>query len=407
MQLKLKDRYLPVNLRQSGNPNLRMLVGTRVRKSPYFHKSLEHGCWAVTVYNEMYHPRAYFPPEADGLLGEYYYLTHNVTLWNVAVERQIQIKGPDALEFADLLTTRDLKKKAPVNQARYVILCDEKGGIINDPVLLRIAEDEIWLSISDSDVVLWAKGVNYGLKYDVEINQIDAAPVQVQGPYSRQVMKKLFGDAIDGLKYYKLWHTTLDGMNVVVSRTGFSAEVGYEIYLHDATVHADKLWDRILEAGEEFDIRVIAPGHIRRIEGGILSYGQDMDIENNPFEVGLDWQVDFSKENFIGKEALWRIKQKGVQQKLVGLTFGGPRVSWYNPDFWLVLDKDGEKELGYITSAFYSPKLGTNIALAMMPIDKTETGTRLSVRLPEQSRPIPAEIHSVPFYDPGKEIPAS
>lgn len=404
-----KERKVPVNLRQSGNSDIRLLLSTRVRKSPYWHLSVESGCWAATVYNKMYHPRAYFPPEADGLMGEYEYLTQHVTMWNVAVERQIQIKGPDALKFTNLLVTRDLEKKAPVDQARYVILCDENGGIINDPVLLRIAEDEIWLSLSDSDVHLWAKGVNQGLNYDVEINEIDVAPVQIQGPKSRPLMKKLFGEKIDDMKYYKLWQTELDGMSVVISRTGFSAEVGYEIYLREANKNADQLWNTVLEAGQEFDIKVIAPGHIRRIEAGILSYGQDMDIETNPFEVGLDWQVDFEKETFIGKEALKKLKEEGPTRKLVGLKFGGPRITWYNPDFWIVSDENDQKSLGYITSAFFSPKIGSNIALAMMPIEHTAIGTKVKahVNVDETAGPVDAEIVEVPFFDPEKRIPAS
>ena len=404
-----KERQVPVNLRQSGNADIRMLLGTRVRKSPYWHKSVEHGCWAVTVYNKMYHPRAYFPPEADGLMGEYEYLTQHVTMWNVAVERQVQIKGPDAIKFINQLVTRDMEKKAPVNQARYVILCDENGGIINDPVLLRIAEDEVWLSISDSDVLLWAKGVNYKLGYDVEINEIDVAPVQIQGPKSRPLMKKLFGEKIDEMKYYKLWQTKLDDMDVVVSRTGFSAEVGYEVYLRNATHDADKMWDTFIEAGKEFDIKVIAPGHIRRIEAGILSYGQDMDIETNPYEVGLEWQIDYKKEEFIGKAALEKIRDEGVSRKLVGIKMGGPRITWYNPDFWMVSNEDDSKSVGYITSAFFSPKLGTNIALAMVPTEYSEIGTKLKahINVGEMAGPVDAEVSQVPFFDPNKEIPAS
>lgn len=403
----MEGRKVPVNLRQSGNPDIQMLISTRVRKSPFFHKSVEHGCWAVTVYNKMYHPRAYFQNDADGLLGEYHYLCNHVTMWNVAVERQIQIKGPDALAFTDLLVTRDLTKKAPVNQARYVILCDENGGIINDPVLLRVDEDEFWLSISDSDVLLWAKGLNYKMGYNVEINEIDVAPVQIQGPKSKPLMKKLFGDKIEELKYYKLWQTKLKDMDVVISRTGFSGEVGYEIYLKNATVRADDMWDEVWNAGQEFDLRIIAPCHIRRLEAGILSYNQDMDIECNPFEVNLDWQVDFEKEDYVGKEALKKISQQGVKRKLVGLSFGGPRVVWYNSDFWLVKDEKGEQPLGYVTSAFYSPKLGTNIALAMMPIEHTAKGTKLSVHHPELPEAGEAVITDVPFFDPEKIIPAS
>jgi len=401
-----KDRHVPVNLRQSGDADVRMLIGTRVRKSPYWHKSVEHGVRAVTVYNRMYHPRLYFSPEADSLMGEYYYLTQHVTLWNVAVERQIMVKGPDALDFVNRVVTRDMKKKLPVNKARYVILCDNDGGIVNDPVLLRVAEDEFWFSISDSDVALWLKGLNTGWGFDVEIAEIDVAPVQVQGPKALPMMQDLFGRQVEETPYYGLWQTTLDGMEVVVSRTGFSGEIGYEVYLRHADRDADKLWDTLVKAGEPYNLRVIAPGHIRRIEAGILSYGQDMDIETNPFEVGLDWQFDPDKPDwYVGKEALHRLRDQGVQRKLVGLIMGGPRITWYNADFWRVCDEGCDKDVGYVTSAFHSPQMETNIALAMVPVAYSQPGTRLNVDLPGEAGLVGAEVHPVPFYDPKKEIP--
>ncbi len=403
----LKARRVPVNLRQSGDSDVKMLIYTRERKSPYWHLSQRHGCWAATIYNHIYHPRAYVSLEDGGLLKEYEYLTEHVTMWNVAVERQIQIKGPDALAFADLLVTRDLRKKCPVNQARYVILCDQQGGLINDPVLLRVAEDEIWLSIADSDVALWVKGVNYKAGFDVDINEIDVCPVQIQGPNAKALMTKLAGQEILELRYYQLLQTRIEGLDVVISRTGFSAEVGYEIYLHDATRHADRLWDAVLAAGEEFNIKVIAPSHMRRLEAGILSYGQDMDIETNPFEVGLDWQIDFDKEDFIGKAALLEIRERGVTQRLVGLTMGGDPITWYNQDYWIVKDASGAEDVGYVTSAFYSPKLGTNIALAMLPNSHNAEGSELTVALPAHDEPVAAKVVAVPFYDPKTEIPAA
>ena len=404
--LQLKKRHVPINLRQSGKSDARIKISTRIRKGPYWHLSQAAGCWCYTTYNHVYHPRAYIPLEEGGLMKEYEYLTEHVTMWNVAVERQIQVKGPDAAEFVNLLITRDVHRKLPPGQARYVILCDEKGGIINDPVLLRLAEDEFWFSISDSDVALWAKGVNVGVRMNVEINEIDVAPVQIQGPKSRQLMRKMFGDEILKIRYYGLWETKLgNGRPVVISRTGFSAEPGYEIYLRDATLYADDLWNAVLDAGEEFNLKVIAPSHIRRLEAGILSYGADMDLETNPFEVGLDWQVDFSKDRFIGKEELMKIKERGVEQKLCGLKMGGEPITWYNEDFYLVKDAQGEKDVGYVTSAFYSPKLGSNIALATLPTALSGVGTGLTVALPGESAPVAAEVHRVPFFDPEKEIP--
>ncbi len=400
----LKKRILPINLRQSGNSDAKMLISTRVRKSPWWHMSKAAGCRSYTVYNHLYHPRAYIAEEDGGLMEEYKYLTQHVSIWDVAVERQIQVKGPDAAAFVDYLITRDVNKVLSDMQARYVILCNQYGGIINDPVLLRVAEDEFWFSISDSDVALWAQGVNSTGRFDVDIHEIDVSPVQIQGPKSAALMEKMFGPHVREIPYYGLIRDTLNGHDVTISRTGFSAEVGFEIYLHDAMLYADDVWPHILEQGEEFNLRVIAPGHARRIEAGILSYGQDMDIENNPFEVRLGWQVDLEKGDYIGKEALARIKAEGVQQRLVGLRLGGEPLTWYNEDFYLVKDEDSGADVGYVTSAFYSPNLGTNIALATMPRSHWRRGTRVKVALPKDGV-VDAEVVRVPFRDPSKAIP--
>ena len=400
----LKRRRVPINLRQSGNSDTRMLISTRIRKSPWWHLSKEAGCWAYTTYNHMYHPRAYFSPEDGGLLGEYRYLTQHVSMWDVAVERQIQIKGPDAADFVDLLITRDVHTLLPTMQARYVILCNQHGGIINDPVLLRVADDEFWLSISDSDVLLWAQGVNAFARHNVEINEIDVSPLQIQGPKSASLMEKMFGSHLRKIPYYGLIHETLNDRAVTISRTGFSAEVGFEIYLHDATLYADDIWPYILEQGGEFGLRVIAPSHIRRLEAGILSYGQDMDIENNPYEVRLGWQVDLGKRSFIGKDALARIKAEGVTQRLVGLKMGGDPITWYNEAFYPVKDAQTDEDVGYVTSAFWSPNLDSNIALAVMPRSHWNRGTRVKVQLPPDGI-VDAEVVQVPFVDPSKERP--
>ena len=400
----LKRRRVPINLRQSGNSDARMLISTRIRKSPWWHLSKEAGCWAYTTYNHMYHPRAYFSPEDGGLLGEYRYLTQHVSMWDVAVERQIQIKGPDAADFVDLLITRDVHTLVPKMQARYVILCNQHGGIINDPVLLRVADDEFWLSISDSDVLLWAQGVNAFARHNVEINEIDVSPLQIQGPKSASLMEKMFGSHLRKIPYYGLIHETLNGRAVTISRTGFSAEVGFEVYLHDATLYANDIWPYILEQGGEFGLRVIAPSHIRRLEAGILSYGQDMDIENNPYEVRLGWQVDLGKRSFIGKDALARIKAEGVTQRLVGLKMGGDPITWYNETFYPVRDDQTDEDVGYVTSAFWSPNLESNIALAVMPRSHWNRGTRVKVQLPSDGI-VDAEVVRVPFVDPSKERP--
>lgn len=409
---QVKERRVPINLRASGGGNdPRIMIHTYLRKGPYWHLSDRHGCWSYSAHSYMYRPRAYVPLDQGGLLKEYEYVTQGVTLWDVATERQIQIKGPDALAFADLLCTRDLAKKLPVNQARFSLLCYENGNIVNDPVVLRVAEDEIWLS-THTEVEPWARGVLYGTKYRVGVHEIDVSPVQIQGPKSKALMeklvrRKLIGAEVLDLKYYQLCTTKLNGLKVVVSRTGFSTEVGYEVYLFDAINHADKMWGTIWDEGQELGLQVIAPSHIRSLEGGLLWFGADIDTETNPFEADLENAVDLDKRDFIGKTALLEIKKTGVKHKVVGLILGGEPSLWYNPDFWVVKDAEGMNDVGYVTRAFYSPKLKTNIAHATVKIEFTEIGTRLKVAKPDERAPVDATVVKRPFFDPNKEIPKS
>lgn len=235
------DRLVPINLRQSGRTPVEMLIYTRIRKSPYWALSHEAGCWLASVYNRVYHPRGYVRPEDGGAMVEYDALVNHVTMWNVAVERQIQVKGPEAAAFVNFVITRDATKIPPM-RARYVILCNEAGGILNDPVLLRIAENEYWFSLSDSDLMLWLQGVNVGKGFDVEINEIDVAPVQIQGPKSLDLMIDLVGQEVADLPSYGLLAATVGGCDVIVSQTGFTGEKGYEIYLRDASLHAETMW---------------------------------------------------------------------------------------------------------------------------------------------------------------------
>ena len=404
---RLKKRLVPIQLRQSGDngdegllsKGSRLLVDTRLRKGPYWHLSQAAGAWCYSVYNHVYHPRAYIKPEDGGLMKEYEYLTEHVTMWNVAVERQIQVKGPDAEAFVDMVITRRADK-CEVGKCRYVILCNSYGGILNDPVLLRPAADEFWFSLADTDIGLYLQGVNAFGRYDVEINEIDVAPVQIQGPKSTDLMRELVGSGIDDMPYYGLMWAEVGGCKAVISRTGFSAEDGFEIYLFDATKNAEKMWNAVLAAGEAHNLRVIAPGHHRRIEAGILSHGQDMDVETNPYECGLGWQVDLSKEEFIGKAALQKIKDEGVTHKLAGLRMGGKDITWYPADFYHVFS-DGEL-VGFVTSAWFSPEQEANIAFAMLPVELTKIGTELTVALPATyaDEPVAAEVVATPFKKP-------
>ena len=403
------DRKVPINLRQSGPTKVEMLISTRVRKSPFWHLSMEAGCWRATVYNRVYHPRGYVRPEDGGAMVEYDTLVNHVTLWNVAVERQIQVKGPDAERFVDYVITRNAKRIPPMH-GKYVVLCNEAGGVLNDPVLLRVAEDEFWFSLSDSDLEMWLRGVNIGLGYNVSIAEIDVAPVQIQGPKSEALMADMFGERVRELPFYGLLAGQVHGHDVIVSQTGFTGEKGYEIYLKDATLHAEDLWYAVLEAGEAHNLKVIAPAHHRRIAAGILSWGQDMDQEVLPFQCNLGYQVPRRKKaDYIGREALEAARaaieagNPPFRNVLVGLVFGGLPVTDYANDFWLVGGADGGDPVGYVTSPWFSPELETNIALAYVPWEMREVGTKLSVELPPVYRSsdaqaaVAAEVVEVPF----------
>lgn len=387
------------------NPNPGVLLYPRVQKSPFFYASRRHGVGLYSVYNHTYHARHYGDPVA-----EYWSLLEGVTLWDVGVERQVEITGPDAFDFTNMLVPRDLNK-CKVGQCKYVFITAPDGGIINDPVLLRLGTNHFWLSLADSDVLLWAKGLAYNMGMNVEIREPDVAPVQIQGPKSRDVMVDLFGESILDVPYYYTVDREIDGMQVVVSRTGYTAELGYEVYLHNASQHGVALWERIWEAGRPHGMDVIGPCHIRRIEAGILSWGCDITYQTNPYEVGYGfentWMVDLDQEaDFVGKEALRKVRDGGVTRKLVGVHIGGPSVGSFNDgemiDVFPVRDPHGLR-IGEVTSACFSPRLGHNIGFAMVPIAYQSYGTELLIET--QHGPQEAVVTEKPFLDPNKDIP--
>ena len=371
--------------------------GTQIRKSPYFDSTVKWGATGFSVYNHMYIPRDFGSPEQN-----FWNLIEKAILCDVAVERQVEITGPDAFKFTQLLTPRDLSKLA-VGQCKYVLIINNEGGILNDPVLLRLAENHFWLSLADSDVLLWAQGVAVNSGLDVQIKEPDVSPLQLQGPTSGEIMVKLFGDDIKDLKYYWLREYNLDGIPLIVSRTGWSSELGYEIYLRDGA-KGNQLYEKIMEAGKEHGLQ---PGHtssIRRIEGGMLSYHADADINTNPFELGFDRLVNLDSDiNFIGKEALKKIKQNGIKRKQVGVEIDCSPLSGPNTTFW-ELKKDNIY-VGKITSAVYSPRLKKNIALAMVSIEHSEIGNKFQVTTNEGA--FNCVIVEKPFYDPKKKIASS
>ncbi len=371
--------------------------GTQIRKSPYFDATVRWGAQGFSVYNHMYIPRDFGNPEQN-----FWNLVNDAILCDVAVERQVEITGPDAAQFVQMLTPRDLSKMA-VGQCKYILITNAEGGILNDPILLRLAENHFWISLADSDILLWAQGVAVHAGLDVKIQEPDVSPLQLQGPKSGDIMKDLFGDSIMDLKYYWLRHVELDGIPLVVSRTGWSSELGYELYLQDGT-RGNELWEKIMAAGAAHGLK---PGHtssIRRIEGGMLSYHADADISTNPFELGFDRLVNLDMDaDFIGKAALRRIKDQGPSRKQIGLIIDCDPLKGPNTRFWAITHNG--QEIGKVTSAVYSPRLEQNIALAMVSIEHAEIGTTVDVAV--NGQPATATIVEFPFYDPKKAIAAA
>ena len=371
--------------------------GTQIRKSPYFDSTVKWGATGFSVYNHMYIPRDFGSPEQN-----FWNLIEKAILCDVAVERQVEITGPDAYKFTQLLTPRNLSKLS-IGQCKYVLITNNGGGILNDPVLLRLAENHFWLSLADSDVLLWAQGVAINSGLNVQITEPDVSPLQLQGPTSGEIMIKLFGESIKDLKYYWLKEYDLDGIPLIISRTGWSSELGYEIYLRDGS-KGNELYERIMEAGKNYGLK---PGHtssIRRIEGGMLSYHADADINTNPFELGLDRLVDLDSDiDFVGKDALKKIKQEGIKRKQVGLELDCEPLKGPNTNFWPIY-KDSKK-IGKVTSAVYSPRLKKNIALAMVEINNSEIGNNFKVFINDDE--ISYKVIEKPFYDPKKKLASS
>ena len=368
--------------------------GTQIRRSPFFHSTLNWGARDFSVYNHMYIPRDFGNPEQN-----FWNLVNDAILCDVSVERQVEIKGPDATKFVQYLTPRDISK-CDVGQCKYILLTDNNGGILNDPVLLRIEENHYWLSLADSDILLWAKGVLINSGMDVQLCEPDVSPLQLQGPKSREIMKKIFGEQIDEIGYYRFKKLKKFGIPLIISRTGWSSELGYEIFLCDGS-KGSMLWEEIMKIGAPLGLK---PGHtstIRRVEGAMLSYHADINSNNNPYEVGLERLVDLDKDDdFIGKLALTNIKKNGAKNKQIGLVIECDPFQNPNNEFWYIINNN--KKIGKVTSAVYSPRLEKNIALAIIESKYANIGSRFKIGINDAF--INCEQVSLPFYDPKKSL---
>jgi aminomethyltransferase len=375
----------------------RIYFGPWYRRSPFFDATRRAGCSAYDIYNHMLLPAYFDDPEI-----EYWALLNDVTVWDVAVERTVQIAGRDADRFVDMLTCRDLTRCA-VKQGKYMIVTSPDGGIVNDPVLLHVAEDTWWMQLADSDAGLYAMGVASQAGMDVDVSYPEAYPMQIQGAKAAKTLEKLVGAAIYDMKYYWCERFDIKDVPVLVSRTGWTAVQGFEINILDPS-RGDDLWNAVFEAGEEFNIRAVAPVEARRIEAGIMNYNSDMTLENNPFEImGLERLVEEQPQNYIGKEALESIRRSGVKRKLVGIELQGDELRAELTWFWPV-HKDGQ-QVGKVTDAVWSPRLGKNIGYVWVPVELAEPGTQLDVE--SENGHLMGHTAAIPFIDPRKEVPAA
>jgi glycine cleavage system aminomethyltransferase T len=354
----------------------KVVFSPRVRKSPYFNSTIKYGAQAFSVYNHMYMPVSY-----DGPVEDYKKLLNGVQLWDVGVERQVQIKGPDAEALSQFLTPRNIKK-CSIGQAMYTPLVDFKGGLINDPVMLRIDEDCYWFSVSDGDLLLWVQGIAAGYKFDVDVVEPDVSPLQVQGPNSTKLMAKVFGDWVNDLGFYRFKKVNHEGIPMVIARMGYSKELCYELFLQDHS-KGDELWEMLWQAGQDLNISPGSPNIILRLEGGIVSYLADIDRTNNPYEVGLDWMVNLDQEDdFIGKDALREISLKGPKKKLLGAEIEGAPITVFNENPWPVLI-DGQN-VGFMNAIVYSPRLNKNISYVILDIEHAKIAQEITISSPEK-----------------------
>lgn len=348
-----------------------MILSRRLRKSPFENRAIENGATLFSLYNKMTLPMVYESYEKS-----YEHLCKHVQLWDVACQRQVEIVGPDALRLTELITPRDISRCA-VGQCMYAPLCDENGGIINDPIILRLAEDRFWLSIADSDVCLWVKGIAYGRGFDVKVFEPDVSPLAIQGPKADDLMADVVGEHTRDIRFFWFIDANVVGTPVKIARSGWSGQGGFEVYLQDSS-RGDELWDLFWVAGQKYNIGPGAPNLIERLETGLKSYGADMTIDMNPYEAGLERYIDVDKEaEYMCRDALVKVRDAGAERRLVNLFIDGENLDPMRSD-WPVLEEHGAK-VGFVTSKTWSLKFDTNIAFALVDSSHAAPGTQVTV----------------------------
>ena len=346
----------------------------RLRATPFTSRVSALGVTGYTVYNHMLLATVF-----ESLQEDYKHLKENVQIWDVSVERQVQLLGPDAHKLACMISARDLTN-AKVGRCYYAPICDQNGAIINDPIALRLAENKYWFSISDSDLLLWVQGIAIGLGLNVDICEPDVSPLAIQGPFADDLMADVFGEEIREVKFFHFKAFSFRGHMLNIARSGWSKQGGFEIYLDDTNL-GEELWDAIWAKGKKYNIRAGCPNLIERVEAGLLSYGNDMNREDTPLEIGLEKYVSLDSEvDFIGKAALQKQRKVGIKKRLMGIEIDGSKM----PPLTMPKKVSIEgKNVGIITSAVFSPDYGGNIGFAMIKASNAYVGAEVMVESEE------------------------
>ena len=353
----------------------------RIRRTPFTDGVEAAGVKGYTVYNHMLLPTVFRSVEED-----YHHLKTAVQVWDVAVERQEELRGPDAARLMQMLTPRDLRGMLP-GQCYYVPIVDETGGMLNDPVALKLSEDRWWISIADSDLLFWVKALAYGYRLDVLVDEPDVSPLAVQGPLADDLMARVFGDAVRAIKFFRFGWFDFQGVSMAVARSGYSKQGGFEIYV-DGTKNGMPLWHALMEAGRDLDVHAGCPNLIERIEGGLLSYGNDMTRENTPHECGLGRFCSTQTAiGCVGRDALLRVAKEGPTQQIRAIAMEGEIPAC--DQIWPIIAKG--KRIGQVTSAAKSPDYDTNVAIGMVRMTHWDEGTTLEVQT--QDGPRAARVH--------------
>jgi dimethylsulfoniopropionate demethylase len=353
-------------------------LSRRLRRTPFSEGVEAAGVKGYTVYNRMLLPTVFRSVEED-----YHHLKSAVQVWDVSVERQVELRGPDANRLMQMLTPRDLRGMLP-GQCYYVPIVDETGGMLNDPVAVKLSEDRWWISIADSDLLLWVKGIAYGNRMDVLVDEPDVSPLAVQGPKAEELMARVFGETVRNVRFFRFGWFDFQGRSLVVARSGYSKQGGYEIYVEGGDIGMP-LWNALMEAGKDLDVHAGCTNLIERIEGGLLSYGNDMTAENTPHECGLGRFCNtHSAIGCVGRDALLRVAKEGPVRQIRPVEIHGDAVPPCDR-LWPVMV--GDKQVGHISSAAYSPDFATNVAVGMVRMTHWDAGNEVDVVTPQGIQP--------------------